>query len=259
MHTAGRQTDRQVCQALGGQIHRQVSRQEADRQTHWQSHKHPGFPFQRNADLRLKMHVPFRVAGQSARTRVSSHCPQPIYASSRSTTTFLLYAAQVHTSRVDNLGHHRTIQAHVAAAVARASRLASGMSPPPNSVSGSATPAATVATSTPCDTASTARASVLPPAAESGDVPQQTRQQQPFSITIAGAEAHTFRLPLAAALTTGSSSSGGSRNGVLLRLHWQTQAASGTVAAEISPLPGAPSSHLPWSISISATAVACIC
>ncbi len=127
--------------------------------------------------------------------------------------------AQVFTSRTDNVGHHRAIQARVAAAVSRALHLAHRM----------AATAAAAAPSPIFPAQVAASASTLGP----GSLPPP-----PLEAEIDAAEVHAFSLPLAAALTTGGGGRGRAREGLLLQLRWRSRTASGTVASEISPLPG---------------------
>ena len=122
--------------------------------------------------------------------------------------------AQVFTSRTDNVGHHRAIQGRVAAAVSRALHLATRM-------------------------AATAAASPILLAQAAVSVSTLGRPLlPPLEAEIDAAEVHAFSLPLAAPPTTGGGGRGGAREGLLLQLRWRSLAACGTVASEISPLPG---------------------
>ena len=111
------------------------------------------------------------------------------------------------TSRTDNVGHHRAIQARVAAAVSQALRLARRMSRPPG-------------------------------AAAAGPALLSRPGLPSLSVQVQAAEAHAFSLPLAALLTT-TGGGGSTRDGLLLRLRWRSGASSGVVSSEIAPLPGA--------------------
>ncbi len=172
---------------------------------------------------------------------------------------------QVFTSRTENVGQHRAIQASVRNGVAHALRLAlgvGGLGPPlqsplppqqsgaaqvmgahPNSSSngshgssnggshGSGPPGTVlVGRSTQPTAGAAATAAATQPRSPAREA------TRPFAVRLEALSLRRFRLPLVAALTT--SAGGGARQGLLLELSWRAGGRSGRVFGEISPLPG---------------------
>lgn len=170
-------------------------------------------------------------------------------------------ARQVFTSRTDNVGHHRTIQAAVRAAVSHALQLATRLDGPQASVTATQ-PALQPSAPVPSSLSSTAGHNSIGErsgsngsgpasfsAAGDGSGPQQRAPgmplpplpgapQPPYALRLHALSLSGFQLPLAAAVTTGAG--GATRSGLLLEVQWQAAGGRhGTSYGEISPLPGA--------------------
>lgn len=160
------------------------------------------------------------------------------------------------TSRTDNVGHHRTIQAAVRNAVSKALRLATLLDGPPTPTP---TAAACIPSTQPAVATSAAQAAASSGHKGSGGfayngpggngsgplqapgASQAAAAQPPYTVRVNALSLSCFQLPLAAAVTTGSG--GATRNGLLMELRWRAaNARGGRALGEISPLPGERSS-----------------
>ena len=144
------------------------------------------------------------------------------------------------TSRTDNVGHHRTIQAAVKAAVSKALQLALALDRP--HVPPAAAGARTAGAATQPDSSSSSNGAGG--AAGNGCGPEEIAHdhqpaapQPPHTVRLTALSLGSFQLPLTAPVTTGAGSA--TRDGMLLEVRWRAAGGSGgTAIGEISPLPG---------------------
>jgi hypothetical protein len=154
----------------------------------------------------------------------------------------------VFTSRTDNVGHHRTIQAAVKAAVSKALQLALALDRPHMSpaAAGDRTagavmqPASGSSSSSSNGTGNGAGGEAgngCGPEQQGADNQQPAVPQPPHTVRLTALSLSDFQLPLAAPVTTGAGSA--TRDGLLLEVRWRAAGGrSGTAIGEISPLPG---------------------
>ena len=154
------------------------------------------------------------------------------------------------TSRTDNVGHHRTIQAAVGAAVSKALQLALALDEP-HVLSAAHVPCSAGAAMQPYSDGSSSSSNGSFGAGGSGCSPEQpvhdqrpAAPQPPYTVRLTALSLSSFQLPLAAPVTTGADSA--TRDGVLLEVRWRSAGGrSGTAIGEVSPLPGRDSSVVP--------------
>ena len=149
------------------------------------------------------------------------------------------------TSRTDNVGHHRAIQAAVRAAVSKALQLALALDEP-HVLSAAPIPCSAGAATQSHSDNSSSNSNGSGGAGGNGCGPEQSAHDQqpaapqpPYTLRLTALSLSGFQLPLAAPVTTGADSA--TRDGMLLEVSWRAAGGrSGTAIGEISPLPGGP-------------------